>query len=218
MGKGIASWPSNSLLIPSITSVITITLSLSAALWAKTLLTKRFADADNAVNSMLGTTQCKESVATMRIIFPRELATVWTVLAFNNTDHQGCWPGARWEYKGVFETLPGERYSFCFICLCQRDWLLLEAVQLHTQSGLNHRHTAGRTHANWASLALCQGFMRAACEEEMGWGWVLCARIVLRCVHLRCTLICITPFICGQGVASCSNQLYALSKIEPSTF
>lgn len=167
MGNGIASWPCNSLLIPATTSVINITPSLFTALWEKlcwweTLLTKRFAEHDNTLNSMMHNTQTKSISFHNTHHISLYSGIIWTVLAHNNTTHQGRWPGALWVYQGVFETLPEERYILCFICLCQSDWLLLEAVQLHSQSGLNRRHTAGRTHANCASLSVCQGFMKAA--------------------------------------------------------
>lgn len=101
------------------------------------LLTKRFADHDNTLNSVLHTTEWNAYLATVRITCPCILATVWTVLAHNNPDNHGFWPGALWAHRGVFEMLPGEGYILRFICSCQGDWLLLEAGQLHTQSGLD---------------------------------------------------------------------------------
>lgn len=89
----------------------------------------------------------------------------------------------------------------------------LEAVQLLTQPGLNHRHTAGSAHANWARLAVCQGFMKAACA----WRGMRVNSTHMYCVYvcLGWTLICTSPFICGQSVASCSTNC-TLSMIVPS--
>lgn len=58
MGNGIASWPSNSLLIPATTSVITITLSLSSALWEKHCWQK-----DLQITMILGTACCTQHSA-----------------------------------------------------------------------------------------------------------------------------------------------------------
>lgn len=109
------------------------------------------------------------------------------------------------DYSGVFfETLPGEGYILCFIRLCQSDWLLLEAVQLHIQSGLNCRHTAGRMHANWGSLAVCQGLIKAACVGRGMKVDIMQALSVCVCVCLMscCTVIYTSPFIYGQSVRS----------------
>lgn len=169
----------------------------------ETPLTKRFAEHDNTLNSMLHATQMNylsghnkhhvSSYSGNGLISP-----------LNNTSYEGCWPDALWVYQGVFETTPGEGRILYFICLCQTDRLLLEAVQLHTHSGWNRRHTAGRAHAYWARLAVCQGFMKAACvgrREEVEYlvhGLSICV-----CVPVV-QLIYITVFICGQSVASCS--------------
>lgn len=68
-------------------------------------------------------------------------------------------------------------------------------------------------HANWASLAVCQGFMKAACV----WRGMEVNSTCMHCVYvcLCWTLICTSPFSCGQSVASCLTNC-ALSTIVPS--
>lgn len=147
MGKGIAAWPSNTLLIPAAICHHFYTVSVCCPV-GETLLTKTFADHNNTVNRVLGI----PFLATLHIIFSCILESVWIALASNNTNHQRCWPGVQWVCQGN---------DTCFICSCQSDCLFLEVIQVHTQSDLNHRHTAGKTHGKWASLAVCQGFIEA---------------------------------------------------------
>lgn len=177
MGNGIASWPSNissQQRPPSSPLDCLYPLPSGRNCWQKDLhimITPWIACCTQYIVKRL---------ATVRIIFP-------CILALNNTNHhQGCWPGALWANQGVFETLPGEgEHILCFICSCQSDWLLLEAVQLHTRSGLNRRHTAGRAHANRASLAVCQGFV----VWEEGRGWISCACFVCVCVYVCVSVV-----------------------------
>lgn len=81
MGNGIASWPSNSLLIPATTSVITITPSLSLPSGRNTADEKHCRQKD--LQSMI--TFWKAYLAKIRIIFPCILASIWTVISHNNT-------------------------------------------------------------------------------------------------------------------------------------
>lgn len=110
----------------------------------------------------------------------------------------------------VHSDVPGERYMLCFICSCQSDCLLLEVVQLHAQSDLKYRHTAGRNHVNWACLAVCQGFIKAVCvgrrsEPEFN--------VHELCVSAVGSFSC----ICGQ-CCKLLNQLYSPLEIVSSTF
>lgn len=161
-----------------------------SALWEK-LLTKRFAVHDKTVNSMWHTTQCKAHVATKRIIFPCILATDRTVLAHNNKKNPSrVLPRCTMSVPRCFETMPWEEYRF--VCLCQSNRLLLDTVQLNIKKC---RHTAVITHANWASLALCQGFIKAAPVGRGVRVGIMCMYCL--CVCLCCTIICISPFIFG---------------------
>lgn len=72
---------------------------------------------------------------------------------------------------------------------------------------------AGTAHANWASLAVCQGLIKAASVGKRDEGEYHVLFICVSC----CTVICSSPFICGQSVASCSTNS-TLPKIVPSTF
>lgn len=125
MGNGIASWPSNSLFMPATASVIIIALSLSAAHWGKHCWQK-----DLQIMITLWIACCTRNrmqsiayLATMCIIFPRILATVWTVLAHDIPNHQGCWPGAPCIPECFWDIARGRIHPLFYLLVS--EWLIV---------------------------------------------------------------------------------------------
>lgn len=125
MGNGIASWPSNSLLMPATSSVIIITLSLSAALWEKHSWQK---DLQIMITLWIACGTQKQSakqslMATTCIIFPCILATVWTAFAHDNPNRGGRWPGALCVPECFWDTARGRIHPLFYLLLS--EWLIV---------------------------------------------------------------------------------------------
>lgn len=175
MGNGIASWPSNSLLIPATTSVITITLS--AALWEKHCWQK-----DLQIMITLWIAYCTQHRVQRISGHSTHQISLYSVLAHNNTNHQECMLArCTVSILGCFWDIARGKIHPLFYLLVS-EWLIVIGSSPASRSGLNRRQTAGRTHANWASLAVCQGFIKAA---RVGRGM----RVNIMCMYCLCVCV-----------------------------